>query len=767
MVMATIVVNTLIDGPLANTSGDSKVSLREAITAANENRSVDGSIAGDLLPDRIVFDAALSGTIKLSGGPLVVNGAVEIIGPGADVLQVDGDQRSRVFFIGGSQVELSGMTIANGRAIQATEGSKGGGIYVAPGAFLQLTNAVVRDNAAISGGGIFIDRVNDVRGAASISSSSIVGNFSDAMGGGIANQGELAIVNTTIADNQVLPGRKTGIPSTLVVSAFLLNGLERIESISRTNGSTLTYSSIGATKVALPTSGTATIPTSKLRIDLVNTGLDQSFREDTDIEVVVIDTDTDEEGPVIIDIVLIGNNSLDSDTNTLNYNLGGSAGLDEYTGSLGSSRGFSIRPQFFSLNGSISADSANQSDEQVAEAVLTIGDYANVGGGVYSTGGLLVSHSTISGNKAGNGGGVYMAPSSFSSATIMHTLVAGNFLANGTSDDLGDSIPFESSSSFNLIGIPGGSGLVSGTNGNRIGVDWKSVLENDGSRIVLALNGGVLPTIALRPTGLAVDGGDPFADTQNLLSDQRGGSFKRVIDADLDGQAVIDIGAFEFHPSLSLSSNVSTIGEGGGPAQLTVRRNTPTNQAQIVQLAANRQGLVVMPTQVEIPAGQDSATFQVVAIDNLFPDGDQAFTVRASRFGFLSSEIALSVIDNDPKFPWHNAAMPLDVNADGSISPLDALLIVLELQRRGTNSTLSSTRSAIVAPFFDTNADGVLSPLDALLVISQLQRQGRVQGEGEAYKAEDAKPISADTRDIENAHLINKRRLPWMRLRQN
>ena len=40
------------------------VSLREAIFAANNNTSIDGSTAGDVGPDTIRFDASLAGTIR-------------------------------------------------------------------------------------------------------------------------------------------------------------------------------------------------------------------------------------------------------------------------------------------------------------------------------------------------------------------------------------------------------------------------------------------------------------------------------------------------------------------------------------------------------------------------------------------------------------------------------------------------------------------------------------------------------------------------------
>jgi hypothetical protein len=47
--MATITVTTRFDDYIHQTEGDGEISLREAIEAANNNISIDGSVAGDLI----------------------------------------------------------------------------------------------------------------------------------------------------------------------------------------------------------------------------------------------------------------------------------------------------------------------------------------------------------------------------------------------------------------------------------------------------------------------------------------------------------------------------------------------------------------------------------------------------------------------------------------------------------------------------------------------------------------------------------------------
>ncbi len=69
--------------------------------------------------------------------------------------------------------------------------------------------------------------------------------------------------------------------------------------------------------------------------------------------------------------------------------------------------------------------------------------------------------------------------------------------------------------------------------------------------------------------------------------------------------------------------------------------------------------------------------------------------------------------------PYHNAGTPLDIDANGSITPLDALLVIIELNSRGGRKLEPPTVTSIES-FIDSNGDGLVSPLDALLVINQL-----------------------------------------------
>src|SRR5207249_244089 len=104
---------------VTNTADTGAGSLRQAIADAN----------ADPCPSTITFDTAgvfaTPQTITLTNGELVVSNNVIILGPGANVLAVNGNAASRVFHVSSNiVVTIAGLTITNGNA----SGSNGGGI---------------------------------------------------------------------------------------------------------------------------------------------------------------------------------------------------------------------------------------------------------------------------------------------------------------------------------------------------------------------------------------------------------------------------------------------------------------------------------------------------------------------------------------------------------------------------------------------------------------------------------------------------------------
>jgi hypothetical protein len=159
-------------------------SLDEAIQEANA--------AGG--PDVIDFAAGLAGTIELTADLTTITEDVDIQGPGADVITVDGGDTFVLFeFAGGAASSISGLTITNG------SNTKGGGIQADVGD-LTVTGVVVSSSTAdFDGGGVQCNN----SGLLTISFSTVTGNRadSDAGGGLYADSCDLDISYSTFSGN--------------------------------------------------------------------------------------------------------------------------------------------------------------------------------------------------------------------------------------------------------------------------------------------------------------------------------------------------------------------------------------------------------------------------------------------------------------------------------------------------------------------------------------------------------------------------------------
>lgn len=80
---------------------------------------------------------------------------------------------------------------------------------------------------------------------------------------------------------------------------------------------------------------------------------------------------------------------------------------------------------------------------------------------------------------------------------------------------------------------------------------------------------------------------------------------------------------------------------------------------------------------------------------------------------------------SDRRYSFTNSLDRNDVNQDNIVSPLDALVVINDLNRRGGRLLQGLNLEGY---FIDVNDDGWLTPLDALVVINHLNRRA---GEGE------------------------------------
>jgi hypothetical protein len=82
--------------------------------------------------------------------------------------------------------------------------------------------------------------------------------------------------------------------------------------------------------------------------------------------------------------------------------------------------------------------------------------------------------------------------------------------------------------------------------------------------------------------------------------------------------------------------------------------------------------------------------------------------------------------------PYSNQSNNFDVNADGSVSPIDVLQIINFLGRSGSSSVqLTYPANRPVPPYLDVNGDSLVSPIDILQVINYINRRS-ANGEGES-----------------------------------
>ncbi len=183
-----------------------------------ERRSNCANVAPDL--DVITFGAGISGqTINLTMGALNVATSLNLIGPGADQLTIDGGGTSRIFFASDNtisvvDVEISGLTLTGGNAfaggaIQASENltiresvfygnsadNRGGAVSASQ--TLRILDSSFFDNIAQGSGGA----VSAILAETSIYDSTFSNNSAGGGGAISAGRGTLTVESSTFSNN--------------------------------------------------------------------------------------------------------------------------------------------------------------------------------------------------------------------------------------------------------------------------------------------------------------------------------------------------------------------------------------------------------------------------------------------------------------------------------------------------------------------------------------------------------------------------------------
>lgn len=435
---ATFEVNTNADSNDGTCESlvDGDCSLRDAVQEAN-NDSTDPT-------DLITFASTVTGSIELEQGQIKIYSALAIQGPGADVLAVDANYESRIFYIGApppeevaavvsapatEEVLISGLTMREGDAERV-----GGAIYGSDGSGpLTIADSLVTESSAIE--------------------AEPVGPFKYIVGegGGIAANytGGLTITNTTVSNNAA-GGRGGGVYAYDTDLAITDSTVTGNESVGASGKYSVFAFGTGEGGGVYSDDGTLTIESSRIIGNNAGEG-GGIYVDDTDETaasgVVISDSDINnnialyEGGGVYLD-------SIDSpsriERTTISENAaleeGGGVYLDstDNGGSTAYDASFTISESTISDNTALDEGAGvylDEPDDPVVIERTTIDSNfsASDGGGVFlddtdADGTLTIDESTVSGNEAENGAGVALY-SPDDAVTIQNSTVSGNSAA--------------------------------------------------------------------------------------------------------------------------------------------------------------------------------------------------------------------------------------------------------------------------------------------------------------------------------------------------
>ena len=662
---ASITVNSL-DG--AAPADDGECTLREAITAANDDAASGASVgecAAGFAADTIIFGVA--GTILLASALPAISSNVSIDGAGA--ITVSGASVHQVFNIAAGTVLLSGLTISGGAGLfgagirnvgtlTVTNSTISGNTALFGGGIdndgtLTVTNSTISGNTATLAAGIF----NEGGATLTVTNSTISGNTAPSVGGGIVNDpfATLTITNSTISTNTgLLGGGIFNSGGTLVATNVTISGNTAADDGGGVYGNgtlTFTNSTISTNTAAFDGGG---IHSSGGILTVTDSTISGNTAFGDDVE----------GGGLGGGIFGIGGSVTNS---TISGNTAGNDG-----GGIHNTGTLTVTDSTISENTAQDGDGGgihNNATLTVTGSTISENNAFSLGGGILSdTGTVTVASSTISGNSATtSGGGIYNQAANLivSNSTIsgnlgilgaggMYNHIGGiltvtNSTISGNAGDIGGGIGnegtvaatnvtiSENTSSLLAGGIyaQGAETLVNAIvagNTTLIGPEINGPVETETTSVIgvpvgktladilvpagLADNGGPTETIAL-----ALVAGNPAIDTGTSAAcaaasvnalDQRG--FARPV--------ACDIGAYEAQPpTVAAHANVSASATSAAGAGVTYSPPAGTDEqggiATVACLPASGSTFPVGSTTVTCTATDavghtGTGTFQVI-----------------------------------------------------------------------------------------------------------------------------------------------------------
>ncbi len=448
-------------------------SLRQAIASAGDGGTIS-------------FDHTLNNdTIVLSTGDLLITNSITITGPGAGSLTISGNGSSRIFTITGNHTNIingnvtnsgprsittaiSGLTITGGNGLGSITNKQGGAIFNNTNSVLTLTSCLLSGNSGSSGGGVFN------AGTLAIFNSDLASNTASFSGGGIANIATLTLSNSALSANSI-PGTNglgggaiysTNGTLTILSSAFTGNGATNasggaiyndFDSTGTIASSTLSSNTASTLGGGIANFSTLTISNGALTGNSVLSGFGGALYNAAD--------------PAAVTASALTSNSAPNGEGGGIYNDAGGAltvggdTLADNTASGGSGGGILNAATVTLISSTLSNNSAA------------------IGGGIANQDALTVTNSTLVANSAlaGNGGGI---DAEGGAATIVQSLILGN-TATGHSGGGIDNVAEVTLSQSTLAGNNAATGGGIFNNNGLLTVSQSTVVSNSGSSAVL------------------------------------------------------------------------------------------------------------------------------------------------------------------------------------------------------------------------------------------------------------------------------------------
>jgi len=298
---------------------------------------------------------------------------------------------------------------------------------------------------------------------------------------------------------------------------------------------------------------------------------------------------------------------------------------------------------------------------------------------------------------------------------------------------------------FSYVVEDGMGGLTNGTvTINLTGVNDAPVAVDD----TINVDPVTLAPLAPRNTVLSIDILGNDSDIDGTIT------AVEIVTSPNAAEAVITLetnNTVTFVPATDFDGNVTftyriqdDFGTWSGPATVSVEVNdAPVAVVDNVQVFAdvanNSTAIDVLANDSDVDGTLDPASVLVTVtpqhgtIVGVLADGSVEYRPDVGYIG--ADDFSYTVADDDgavsdpaivnidiipDPFPWHNRGNSLDVNMDGSVSPIDALLIIIELDANGSTLLPEPSAGNSPPPYFDVNEDGFVAPNDAIQVINFL-----------------------------------------------